>query len=203
MPAVQNIIFDLGGVILNLDIQRTRDAFTNLGFVQINDLLGIGHAGSFIKQHEIGAITDEEFIELARGFCHPGTTTQQVIDAWNALLLDFPPERVHFLHGLKNRYRIFLFSNTNAIHQEAFQKEYRGAYGAELDDHFEKAWYSHRINLRKPDVAAFDYVVANSGITAADTLFIDDALVNVEGARKAGLQALHLTGGKTILDIGL
>jgi putative hydrolase of the HAD superfamily len=200
---VQNILFDLGGVLLNLNVQQSREAFIELGVTQIDDLFRIGHAESFFKQYEVGRITDEEFVEEARRLAHAGTTSQQIIDAWNKMLLDFPPERVAFLHQLKNKYRLFLFSNTNAIHLQAFQKDYHTRYGRQLDDHFEKAWYSHLINLRKPDVAAFDYVVQNSGIEAAQTLFIDDALINVEGARQAGLQAVHLSDGKTVLDLGL
>jgi putative hydrolase of the HAD superfamily len=119
------------------------------------------------------------------------------------MLLDFPAERVELLNRLKNKYRLFLFSNTNAIHLQAFHRSYQDVYGTTMDELFEKAYYSHRINLRKPDVEAYRYVVKDGRMDAAETLFIDDALVNVEGARLAGLQAVHLTGGKTILDLGL
>lgn len=203
MPSVQNIIFDLGGVLLNLDVQRTRNEFIRLGVTQIDNLFRIGHAASFFKQYEVGTITDDEFVEKARQLALPGTTHAQIIDAWNSMLLDFPIERVSFLNHLKNKYRLFLFSNTNALHLQFFQKSYRTVYGNALDDHFEKAYYSHVINQRKPDVAAFQYVIEDSKLHAANTLFIDDALVNVEGARLAGLQAIHLSGGKTVLDLGL
>ncbi|HEX6426978.1 MAG TPA: HAD family phosphatase [Niastella sp.] len=203
MAPVKNIVFDLGGVLLNLDVAQTRDAFIKLGVMQIDDLFRIGHAASFFKDYETGAITDEDFVEKARQLAHPGTTSDQIIDAWNVMLLDFPAERVHFLNQLKNKYRLFLFSNTNAIHLQAFHKSYQQEYGTAMDDLFEKAYYSHVINQRKPDVAAFQYVIKDCNIEAAETLFIDDALVNIEGARQAGLQAIHLTGGKTILDLGL
>jgi glucose-1-phosphatase len=203
MVPVQNIIFDLGGVLLNLDTLRTRNAFIDLGITQIDDLFRIGHADSFFKEYEVGAITDEEFVEAARKLTRPGTSPQAIIDAWNSMLLDFPEERVAFLNQLKTRYRLFLFSNTNALHLEEFQKSYRTVYGTGLDDHFEKAWYSHVINQRKPDVAAFEYVISDSNLDPAVTLFIDDALINVEGARAAGLQAIHLAPGKTVLDLGL
>jgi HAD superfamily hydrolase (TIGR01509 family) len=203
MPSVQNIIFDLGGVLLNLDVQRTRNEFISLGITQIDDLFRIGHAASFFKQYEMGTISDEEFVEKALQLAQAGTTHQQIIDAWNGMLLDFPAERVQFLNRLKSKYRLFLFSNTNAIHLQFFQKSYQSVYGTMLDDHFEKAWYSHVINQRKPDVAAFKYVIQEGKLDAASTLFIDDALVNIEGAREAGLQAIHLTGGKTVLDLDL
>ena len=203
MFSVQNIIFDLGGVLLNLDVARTRDAFIKLGVSQIDDLFRIGHVTSFFKEYEVGTITDEEFVEQARQLAHPGTTGDQIIDAWNGMLLDFPKERVQFLNRLKNKYRLFLFSNTNAIHLQAFQKSYQTVYGNTLDAHFEKAYYSHIINKRKPDVLAFQYVIQDSNLNPSNTLFIDDALVNVEGARQAGLQAIHLTAGKTVLELDL
>jgi putative hydrolase of the HAD superfamily len=203
MTPVKNIIFDLGGVLLNLDVAQTRDAFLKLGLKQIDDLFRIGHAESFFKEYEMGIISDEEFVEKARQLSRPDTTSSQVIEAWNIMLLDFPADRVQFLNRLKNKYRLFLFSNTNAIHLKAFHKTYQNVHGSAMDDLFEKAYYSHLINRRKPDVEAFHYVIKDSNLNAAETLFIDDALVNVEGARLAGLQAVHLTGGKTILDLGL
>src|SRR5687767_2715069 len=203
MAAVKNIIFDLGGVLLNLDVAQTRDAFIKLGLTQIDELFRIGHAASFFKDYEVGTISDEEFVEKARRLSLPGTSNDQVIDAWNVMLLDFPAERVQFLNQLKNKYRLFLFSNTNAIHLRAFHKSYQDVYGSAMDELFEKAYYSHMINHRKPDVAAYEYVIKDSDLDAGETLFIDDALVNVEGARLAGLQAIHLTDGKTILDLGL
>jgi len=203
MAPVKNIIFDLGGVLLNLDVAQTRDAFIKLGLTQIDDLFRIGHAESFFKQYEMGTISDEEFVEKARQLSLPDTTGSQIIAAWNVMLLDFPAERVEFLHTLKSKYRLFLFSNTNAIHLQYFHKSYQDVYGMAMDDLFEKAYYSHLIKQRKPDVAAFQHVIKESNVDAGETLFIDDALVNVEGARLAGLQAVHLTGGKSILDLGL
>lgn len=198
-----SIIFDLGGVLLNLDTAKTRDSFISLGITNIDDLFRIGHADSFFKDYEVGHLSDDQFVEEALKRTRPGTTHQSIIDAWNSMLLDFPAERVEFLHQLRKRYRVFLFSNTNSLHLQSFQKTFREVHGIPMDSLFEKAWYSHVINQRKPDVAAFDFVVRESGLDAASTLFIDDALVNVEGARAAGLQAVHLEPGKSIMDLNI
>jgi glucose-1-phosphatase len=198
---MQNIIFDLGGVLLNLDILKTRQAFIDLGITNIDDYFGIGYAGSFFKDYEIGALNDEEFVEAARKLTRPGTTAQAVIDAWNGILLDFPKERVELLQRLGKKYRIFLFSNTNSLHMQSFQKTFREVHGFEMDSLFEKAWYSQIINRRKPDVSAFEFVIRDKDLDPAATLFIDDALVNVEGARAAGLQAIHLAPGKTVQSV--
>jgi glucose-1-phosphatase len=201
--AIQNIIFDLGGVLLNLDTLRTREAFIRMGVIQIDELFRIGHASSFFKQYEVGTINDDEFVEAALELAHEGATREEVLVAWNAMLLDFPPERVQWLKNLKNKYRLFLFSNTNALHAEAFQRSFLDVYGSPMDALFQKAYYSHLINVRKPEREAFEYVIHDSRLDPAATLFIDDALINVEGARSAGLQAVHLPPGKTVLDLGL
>lgn len=198
---VKNIIFDLGGVLLNLDMKRTEDAFVNMGITNFNELFRIGHASSIFKEHEVGAISDAEFISRLQRMTGNRFDEKAVCGAWNALLCDFPPERIAFLQELKKKYRLFLFSNTNAIHHEYFSRQFRDTFHFSLDDLFEKAWYSHVIGYRKPDVKAYEYVVKNSGIEAVETLFIDDALKNVEGAVAAGLQGYHLSPGRHIQDI--
>jgi HAD superfamily hydrolase (TIGR01509 family) len=203
MHPVKNIIFDLGGVLLNLDFVGSRNAFIQLGVPQIEDLFRFTQEDTFWKQYETGRLNDQQFVEAARKLAIAGTTDESIIVAWNSMLLDFPKERVDFLDKLKEKYRLFLFSNTNAIHLQSFQKSFREVYGREMDALFEKAWYSHVINRRKPDVEAFHFIVKEAGLVAAETLFIDDSLPNVEGARKAGLQAKHLAEGMSVMDLGL
>lgn len=202
MKEIKNIIFDLGGVLLNLDIQKTEEAFTAMGVSNFRELFALGHAASFFKEYEVGTITDEEFVQSLQKLAGTEFERAAVITGWNAMLRDFPTERIELLINLKKKYRLFLFSNTNALHLQAFQKTYSDAYsGNLLDNLFEKAWYSHAINQRKPDVKAFEYVLQDAQLLPHETLFIDDALVNVEGARAAGIRGLHLEPGKTVLDI--
>lgn len=202
MQNIRNIIFDLGGVLLNLDMQKTEDAFTTMGVQNFKSLFALGHAASFFKEYEVGTIDDDQFITALQNLAGIQADRNAVIAGWNAMLRDFPAERIELLQKLKSRYRLFLFSNTNAIHLQAFQKTYSDSYnGNLLDDLFEKAWYSHSINLRKPDVKAFEYVLKDAGLQGTETLFVDDALVNIEGARAAGLQGYHLEPGTTVLDI--
>src|SRR5262245_44203057 len=128
MIPVKNIIFDLGGVLLNLDIQRSREAFIKLGIPQIDDLFRIGHAESFFKQYETGHLNDDQFITAVLQEAITGTTEEDILTAWNSMLLDFPSERVELLGKLKSKYRLFLFSNTNALHLQSFQKSFRDIY---------------------------------------------------------------------------
>lgn len=201
MVPIKNIIFDLGGVLLNLDMAKTRQEFFDLGLTQIDDLFRIGHAASFFKQYEIGAISDQQFVDEIKKELHQPVPEQQIIHAWNAMLLDFPAKRVEWLKKQRSKYRIFLFSNTNALHLIEFRKTFKAAHGFEIDELFEKAYYSHEAQIRKPDAGAYQLVVDENGLEAPHTLFIDDALINVEAAIATGLQGYHLKAGEELSEL--
>jgi len=203
MEGIKNIIFDLGGVIINLENKRTEDAFVAMGVKNFREYFGHGHAASFFREYETGEISDDAFVQSLKKLAGLTVPDEKVIQGWNALLLDFPPERIHLLKELRKHYRLFLFSNTNALHLEALQKTYHLTFGPEegLDDLFERAYYSHLLRLRKPDVASYQHIIKENNLAPGETLFVDDALINVEGAEKAGLKGLHLKPGMTILDV--
>ena len=201
MKGIKNIIFDLGGVIINLDNQLTEDAFTTLGAKPFKEYFAHGHAASFFKEYEVGGLSDQQFVDEVRALTGLKASDEAIIKAWNALLLDFPTERIQLLKELRKSYRIFLFSNTNALHLASLQQTYREAFpGNELDDHFERAYYSHTMKMRKPDTAPFQYILKENQLKGEETLFVDDALINVEGAESAGLKGLFLRPGTTIMD---
>jgi HAD superfamily hydrolase (TIGR01509 family) len=202
MAEIKNIIFDLGGVILNIDNKLTEDAFVKLGVKNFHEIFGHGHAASFVLEYEIGKIADEQFISELKKVSELSVNDDEIFAAWNIMLLDFPPERIQLLNELKKHYRLFLFSNTNAIHVVELKKRYRAAFNnSELDDHFEKAYYSQILGMRKPDVESFLFIIKENNLIPEETLFVDDALINIEGANKAGLKGYFLEPGKTILDI--
>ena len=204
MQPVKNIIFDLGGVLLNLDFAAAEKAFTELGFDDFKNMFASGHVTSFIKDYEVGAIDDNQFVKEIHKIANKQNDDQVAIAAWNAMLVDFPKERIEYLKELKKKYRLFLFSNTNALHLKSFRKTFSDTFeNGIFDELFEKAYYSHEIKLRKPTREAFDYVIRDAGLHAGETLFVDDMLVNVEGARAAGLQAAQVEPGMTILDLDL
>jgi putative hydrolase of the HAD superfamily len=203
MTNINNIIFDLGGVIMDIDVRQTTDAFTKMGVKNIDDYFGHGFAASFFRDHEAGKISDAAFIrKIKEEIRLENITEEEVIEAWNALLLRFPPERIALLDEIRKKYRIFLYSNTNAIHHQRFTRIYREAFpGRELGDHFEKVYYSHVLGRRKPDTEGFEIIIRENGLDPAETLFVDDAFMNVEGAMKTGLKGLYLPQGMTINDI--
>jgi HAD superfamily hydrolase (TIGR01509 family) len=201
MKDVKNIIFDLGGVIMDIDVKQTLHAFSELGMKNIHEYFGHGFAASFFSDHEAGRISDEEFLGEIKKLLPEGLSDESLIEAWNALLLYFPPERISLLRALRKKYRVFLYSNTNAIHQQKFSEIYRETFPGELEDLFEKAYFSHVLGHRKPDLGGFEVIIEENGLNPKETLFVDDAIINVEGAIKTGLKGLYLPPGFYITDI--
>lgn len=202
MQGIKNIVFDLGGVIINLDNRRTEAAFTALGVKGFREYFGHGFAASFFKDYEVGKLTDREFIGSIRQLAGlDQVPDSEIIQSWNALLLDFPPERILLLKELRKTYRLFLFSNTNALHLSALQQIWTDSFGSgSLDDYFEKSYYSHLMRMRKPDPESFRFILEENQLLGPETLFVDDAIVNVEGAEHAGLRGLFLRPGISLMD---
>ena len=202
MYNIENIIFDLGGVILNIDTKRTEREFVALGAKDFNNYFGHGFAASFFKDHEVGKISDSQFINDLKKMVSLDLPDEIIVNAWNALLLDFPAERIELLNNLRKKYRLFLFSNTNALHLETIRKIYSDTFiNGSLDDHFEKAYYSHILGMRKPDKKSYEYIIRENNLQPELTLFVDDAWINVEGALTTGLKGFYLPQGITIMDI--
>ncbi|MCK7558523.1 HAD-IA family hydrolase [Chitinophaga sedimenti] len=131
-----------------------------------------------------------------------GVTVPQLVDAWNAMLLDFPVARLQLLQQLQNYYDTFLLSNTNAIHHTAFNARLMQTRGLpSVDMFFNKAYYSHKIGLRKPEKEAYQLILDENRLDPAATLFIDDTLPNIVAAQELGIRTIHLQAPQTILDI--
>src|SRR5450432_3605911 len=174
MPPIKNIIFDLGGVIMNIDFKKTEKAFADLGFPDFAQYMTQFHITPFFEEYETGKINDAAFIKGIQRIAAKPLTGKEIIHAWNALLLDFPPARIELLEKIRKQYRIFLLSNTNALHYEAFQHTLYSLTGKRLEDIFEKTYYSHAVNLRKPGAAIYRLVINENNLIPAETLFIDD-----------------------------
>lgn len=194
MQDIKNIIFDLGGVLLHLEPQRTTAGFQALMgdnelFKEVMKILATSY---FFENFEIGAISETTFIETLQQHNPNPVTKSQLEIAWNAMLLDFPQNSFRLLEELSVAgYKLYLFSNTNCIHLRAFNKILKEENGVpEFDALFEKAYYSHLVQDRKPHATAFQYVLDDAGLVANETLFIDDNAPNLVGARKVGIHTL-------------
>lgn len=199
---IKNIIFDLGGVIINLDMQRTAQAFMQLAASNQVPVFDYHRQDEIFKAYEVGKISSKEFtaglIELL-GNQHK---EQAIIDAWNAMLLDIPAERLRLLEQLKQQYRTFLFSNTNELHYNAFTEIVRQDHAVPgLDDFFEKTYYSHTMGMRKPDIASFQRILDENNLEPEETLFLDDTAGHLAGAAQLGIQTALVTAENDILRI--
>lgn len=200
MPATKNIIFDLGGVLLQIDAQRTIHAFRQLGLPDLIKPGGWGYHHPVFLEMEAGRLSNEQFRAGIRELL-PQPATDEAIDvAWCAMIIDYVPERIELLRRLSGQFNLYLFSNTNAIHINHFQRLFGQRFGHALSDLFLKDYYSSEIGLRKPAPESFEYVLADAGLNAAETLFIDDSDANVEGAKKTGMSTIWLTPESDLLS---
>lgn len=199
MNQIKNIIFDLGGVLLNINYQKTADAFEQLGFHDFINMYTQYTANEIFSKLETGNISNEDFfISLLAKAAKP-IRVEDLQTAWNAMLLDFRTESLAKLRQLKQDYKIFLLSNTNNIHWQAFQTIFTESTGEDsLDNYFHKAYYSHQVGLRKPNADIYEFVAADAGLEIAETIFIDDSYNNIEAASALGFQTHLLLDGEKI-----
>lgn len=201
---IKNIIFDLGGVILNIDYQLTLDEFKKLGLQNFDNVFTKAKQIGIFDLFDKGLISPEDFRNEIRSLAGVYLSDEQIYKAWNALLLDFPIQRLKLLEQLREQYKTYLLSNTNHIHCEVYNNTLEGIWnGHNLSYFFEKVYYSHKIHHRKPDQEAFELIIKENSLNPAETLFIDDTEHHIEGARKVGLQThfLNLKKGETIEDL--
>lgn len=192
-PEIKNIIFDLGGVIINLSTQTTVEQFAKLGGITEEEVnLRMMQSKEF-HDYEKGLIPDSRFRELVKDMLGVRASDAEIDRCWNAMLLDIPIERIQLLERLKTRYRIFLLSNTNEIHFNCFNEIVNQMTGkTSVDLYFEKAYYSHRMKMRKPDREIYDFVLAENKLNPTHTIFLDDNLANLKGAERCGIKTFHV-----------
>jgi glucose-1-phosphatase len=193
MSKIKNVIFDLGGVLLDIDTAKTEAAFEQLGIKDFKNNYSLHKADSLFDDLETGKITEAVFYDGIRNISKSSLTNAEIRDAWNALLLDFRTESLAFLQQLSVKYKLYLLSNTNSIHLKAFNQIFiRDTGKTSLDSYFTKAYYSNIIGLRKPHASIYSFVLSDADLIAAETLFIDDLINNIEGAKALGIQTHHL-----------
>ena len=202
MANIQHIIFDLGGIFLNLDYARTASAFQQLGVVNFDELFTQHHANPLFAKLETGEVSEEDFYQQIRAITSVSLTDAQIAEAWNAMLLDMPMERIVWLQQVARQYPIYLFSNTNAIHYQQLMQICRRDLG-EIDFNglFRFAGYSHQLGYRKPDAASFRLLLQQLNIEPNHTLFIDDTPGNIKGAQELGLHTLFLPPPQQVLEL--
>jgi HAD superfamily hydrolase (TIGR01509 family) len=198
---IKHIIFDLGGVLLNLDYNATEKAFTELGITNFNELFSQLRQNSLFDDLETGKIQRSQFVSAIQNISNVALEEQQIINAWNAMLLDFPIQRLQLLQQLRLHYDLFLLSNTNEVHEEAFNEILMQAFGIpNIGTFFDKVYYSHRVGMRKPNKEIFQHILDENGLKPEETLFIDDSPQHIATAQSLGIQTIYLEKGMTIED---
>lgn len=186
IKGVKNIVFDLGGVILNIDYQLTVSAFEDLGIRNFDEIFSQYKQSTLSDDFEKGKITEEDFCEGLILTSGKHITFDQYKMAWNAMLLNLPKERLTLLYELSKKYRLFLFSNTNETHYNAFQK----IVSNDFNRIFEKTYYSHKFGQRKPDKESFLALLKENDLEASQTLFVDDSIQHIQSAESLGIAVL-------------
>ena len=200
MKNAKAIIFDLGGVILNIDYKLTIAEFEKLGVKNADSFYSKKVQDPIFDKLEAGAISPKEFLEQLQKECD-NASIELVENAWNAMLLDLPQSRLNYIKTLKNNYQIFLLSNTNAIHIRAFKNKIGAEKWKAFSSVFDKMYLSHEIGLRKPDKEAFQIILEENKLKPNEVFFIDDSPQHIEAAKKLGIHCHYLVEGVEICSL--
>ena len=195
------VIFDLGGVLINLDYQKTIQAFQDLGVSNFEKMYSQASQTNLFNDFETGKISAQRFVNLLLDFMPVGTSPNKIVQAWNAMILNVPQNRLKLLHELLEKLPVFLLSNTNSLHVPVVKREWAKSTELPMEAYFNKIYFSHEINLRKPHKETFDFVCNEQQLDKSSTLFIDDTLQHIEGARLAGLQTFRLTNPDDLFQL--
>jgi glucose-1-phosphatase len=202
LTGIKNIIFDLGNVLLNLDINASVQAFRELGLE--DEMVSQQHIWSdpVFYALEKGEITPCDFRNKIRIILNNSHIKDETIDdAWCAMIRDIPKKRIKTIQELGKNYFLYLFSNTNQIHMERFHADFKSHHGISFPSLFRRNFYSHEIGERKPDLISFRKVIRLAGIKPEETLFVDDLEHNILGAEKTGMKTCFLKYGREMAEI--
>lgn len=181
------IIFDLGGVIVNLDQDRTIRSFKrlNIDLDEVNEKLPV------FKQYEVGQVNTETFIQTIKAELKGSASDIEIANAWNNMILDVPADRIAILKELRKHYKLFILSNTNELHIQEFIKLFEVNHPNEKwENLFDKIYYSHKIGLRKPNKEAWQLILNENNLLAQETIFIDDTIMHYKAAEAIGINSI-------------
>ncbi len=201
---IKNILFDLGHVLLDLNFERSENHFKALLQEDFEKVyLGLHEQGHFLN-YELGLFDEQAFIEKIKKGSRHQISEAAIIDAWNSMLVEIPPQRIQMLEELKNNFNVFLLSNTNATHIDWLDGHLQQAHKRDIryfeQKLFQKAYYSHQLHLRKPNKDIYEFVLQNANLNPEETLFIDDREDNIEGARSLGIKGYCHSVGEEIAE---
>jgi putative hydrolase of the HAD superfamily len=192
-PSIKNIIFDLGGVLLDLSVESTLTSFSKLSGLPKAEIKQLFETSHEFAQYERGALSDAEFRDFIRSIYRVDASDEDIDGCWVAMLKDLPAKKLELLLELKKQYRTFLLSNTNNLHLAYFNTISLAPFKqSSFDDYFHQAYYSHLMGKRKPDAEIYEQVLDENKLDPEQTIFLDDNVSNLEGAGKLGIKTIHI-----------
>lgn len=194
MESYKHILLDLGGVIINLDYSKTTDAFKKLGIDNFEKLYTQFSQTNLFDDYETGKISTQHFLNKLLTELPQGTSPNQIVSAWNAMILDIPQSRIDLLLKLRAQgKKVYMLSNTNEIHYQKVERIWKASFDTQPSDYYDQIYLSHELGMRKPDVSTFEMVLNKLNLNSEEVLFVDDSIQHIEGARAAGIHSIHLT----------
>ena len=188
---IKNIVFDLGGVLVDLDFKAAINGLQQAGFANVKEQLQSFDREGIFQKFELGEMTAEEFRTAIRENSTVTLTDEEIDALWNAMLLEIPREKLELILDLRGKYMVYLLSNTNSIHWDFVCKNAFNYRGFRVNDYFEETFLSYEMHLAKPDKAIYEKVLQDANLLAEETLFIDDSEANCKAAEEVGIHAHH------------
>jgi len=193
LQGIKTIIFDLGGVIINLHTEKTIAAFSKLSGLSEKEVEEAYLSADVFQQYEKGILSDDEFRQRLRDNFNLKASDAEINSAWNAMLGEIPADRIQSIKDLLRNYKCIVLSNTNAIHERAFHKILSASFPYQhLNNLFHEVYFSHELNQRKPDTIIYQNVLRMAETEANESLFMDDGLANLDSASQLGIHTLHI-----------
>jgi FMN phosphatase YigB (HAD superfamily) len=199
---IKNIILDWGGVITDIDMNKSEAAFKKIGLNDFRKHYFMAEQIEFYRLFEEGRLSPGEFRRNLRTYLSLPVSDEDIDEAWAAMLGDTPGDRWDLLHKIRDSYRTFLLSNTSVLHVESYFNYLHRKFGVRGYHHlFEKVYFSYETGFRKPDARAFRLVLSENGLIPEETLLIDDSQRNIETARQLEIRVYHLQPPVTLTDL--
>jgi len=203
MPVIQsskikNIIFDLGGVLLNINPLLSLLELEKISGISKDELIVKFVSEKIFEKFDTGSLNPAQFRSKLCQILNCSVSDSEIDRIWNELLLDFPLPRVELLQQLRKNYRVFLLSNTNSIHFDHYTHVFYEKYGIRMADLFDKLFLSYEIGIHKPDAGIYTHVLQHAHIDSSESVFIDDSLPNIEAAFRQGITGIHIQAGDDV-----
>jgi putative hydrolase of the HAD superfamily len=199
---IKNILFDLGGVILDIDVQATKQRFYELGLPALFMQYPENMLTDLFFRYETGKINTTQYRDEVRRISGLEVPDHDIDEAWCAMLVGIPAERVELISRLKERYRLYMLSNTCELHVPVFENMFQKVSGNSMHEIFDGIYYSFEIGQHKPDAEAWEHVIRDARIKPEETLFLDDNIHNIKASQELGFQAIHIHERTSLVNLG-